>query len=83
MIFFIQVQAGAGGTESMDWAAMILNMYKMWADRRGFSVSTVDEMPGEIAGIKVICCLSFFHDFFLLFVPFELQFSFILTGFME
>ncbi|CAA7398378.1 unnamed protein product [Spirodela intermedia] len=49
---FMEVQAGAGGTESMDWAAMILNMYKMWADRRGFSVSIVDEMPGEIAGIK-------------------------------
>ncbi|XP_078435885.1 peptide chain release factor 2 isoform X2 [Wolffia australiana] len=49
---FIEVQAGAGGTESMDWAAMVLNMYKMWADRRGFAISVVDEMPGEMAGIK-------------------------------
>ncbi|XP_058076956.1 peptide chain release factor PrfB2, chloroplastic-like isoform X2 [Magnolia sinica] len=46
------VQAGAGGTESMDWAAMVMNMYKMWAERRGFGVAIVDEMPGEIAGIK-------------------------------
>eukprot|EP00268_Persea_americana_P055636 TRINITY_DN6484_c0_g1_i15.p1 TRINITY_DN6484_c0_g1~~TRINITY_DN6484_c0_g1_i15.p1 ORF type:complete len:319 (-),score=61.36 TRINITY_DN6484_c0_g1_i15:832-1689(-) len=50
---FIEVQGGAGGTESMDWAAMVMNMYKMWAQRRGFGVTTVDEMPGEIAGIKV------------------------------
>lgn len=49
----MQVQAGAGGTESMDWAAMIMNMYKMWARQRGYKVTVVDEMPGEIAGIKV------------------------------
>ncbi|RRT82770.1 hypothetical protein B296_00005011 [Ensete ventricosum] len=46
------VQAGAGGTESMDWAAMVMNMYKSWAQRRGFVVTIVEEMPGEIAGIK-------------------------------
>nr|CAD1840074.1 unnamed protein product [Ananas comosus var. bracteatus] len=49
---FIEVQAGAGGTESMDWAAMVMNMYMMWAQRRGFAVTVVEEMPGEIAGIK-------------------------------
>lgn len=49
---FVEVQAGAGGTESMDWAAMVMNMYKMWAQRRGYGVTVVDEMPGEIAGIK-------------------------------
>ncbi|XP_077240802.1 peptide chain release factor 2 [Tasmannia lanceolata] len=49
---FIEVQAGAGGTESMDWAAMVMNMYKMWAQNRGFGVTVVDEMPGEMAGIK-------------------------------
>lgn len=49
---FIEVQAGAGGTESMDWAAMVMNMYKMWAQHRGYGVAVVDEMPGEIAGIK-------------------------------
>ncbi|KAJ0979861.1 hypothetical protein J5N97_015335 [Dioscorea zingiberensis] len=49
---FIEVQAGAGGTESMDWAAMLVNMYKMWAQHHGFGVTVVDEMPGEVAGIK-------------------------------
>ncbi|OMO86265.1 Peptide chain release factor class I/class II [Corchorus capsularis] len=49
---YIEVQAGAGGTESMDWAAMVMQMYKSWAQRRGYRVTIVDEMPGEIAGIK-------------------------------
>ncbi|KAG5084282.1 hypothetical protein JHK84_054320 [Glycine max] len=49
---YIEVQAGAGGTESMDWAAMVMQMYKSWAQRRGYKVTVVDEMPGEIAGIK-------------------------------
>ncbi|KAK3034076.1 hypothetical protein RJ639_034301 [Escallonia herrerae] len=49
---FIEVQAGAGGTESMDWAAMVMQMYKMWAKQRGYKVTVVDEMPGEMAGIK-------------------------------
>ncbi|KAL2514022.1 Peptide chain release factor PrfB2 [Forsythia ovata] len=49
---FIEVQAGAGGTESMDWASMVMQMYKKWAERRGFGVTVVDEMPGEMAGIK-------------------------------
>ncbi|XVF31458.1 hypothetical protein REPUB_Repub16aG0147800 [Reevesia pubescens] len=49
---YIEVQAGAGGTESMDWAAMIMQMYQNWAQRRGYGVTVVDEMPGEIAGIK-------------------------------
>ncbi|PIN12669.1 Mitochondrial polypeptide chain release factor [Handroanthus impetiginosus] len=49
---FIEVQAGAGGTESMDWASMVMQMYKRWAENRGFGVTVVDEMPGDIAGIK-------------------------------
>ncbi|KAF7811038.1 peptide chain release factor PrfB2, chloroplastic [Senna tora] len=49
---YIEVQAGAGGTESMDWAAMVMQMYKSWAQRRGYKVTVVEEMPGEIAGIK-------------------------------
>lgn len=48
----LQVQAGAGGTESMDWAAMVMRMYKMWAQNRDYEVTVVDEMPGEEAGIK-------------------------------
>ena len=54
-----QVQAGAGGVESMDWAAMIMNMYQSWAQRRGYTVTVIEEMPGELAGIKV--CLFFYH----------------------
>ncbi|KAK6143853.1 hypothetical protein DH2020_024201 [Rehmannia glutinosa] len=46
------VQAGAGGTESMDWASMVMQMYIKWAEGRGFGVTVVDEMPGEMAGIK-------------------------------
>jgi len=38
----------------MDWAAMVMQMYKSWAQRRGYKVTVVDEMPGEIAGIKVL-----------------------------
>lgn len=49
---FIEVQAGAGGVESMDWAAMIMNMYQSWAQRRGYTVTVIEEMPGELAGIK-------------------------------
>ncbi|KAI3752589.1 hypothetical protein L2E82_24623 [Cichorium intybus] len=49
---YIEVQAGAGGTESMDWAGMVMQMYKLWAERRGYGVTIVDEMRGEIAGIK-------------------------------
>eukprot|EP00249_Psilotum_nudum_P004241 c17782_g1_i1 orf=108-959(+) len=49
---FLEVQAGAGGTESMDWAAMLIRMYKLWSSNRGFNVTVVDEMFGEEAGIK-------------------------------
>ncbi len=48
----VSINAGAGGTESCDWASMLLRMYSRWAERRGFSVSLVDVMPGEEAGIK-------------------------------
>ncbi|KAG7588508.1 Peptide chain release factor 2 [Arabidopsis suecica] len=49
---YIEVQAGAGGTESNDWASMVMEMYKTWAQRRKYAVTVVDEAPGEIAGIK-------------------------------
>lgn len=48
----IQVNAGAGGTESCDWASMIVRMYIMWAEKNGYSVSIVDEQSGDVAGIK-------------------------------
>ena len=51
---FIFIQAGAGGTEAMDWAQMLTRMYTRWAERHGFSCEIVDEHPGDVAGIKSI-----------------------------
>ncbi len=49
---YIEIHAGAGGTESQDWAEMLLRMYSRWAERRGFKVETVEYQAGEAAGIK-------------------------------
>ena len=49
---FIEVHAGAGGTESQDWADMLLRMYQRWAEKRGFKVDMVEYQAGETAGIK-------------------------------
>jgi peptide chain release factor 2 len=49
---YLEVHAGAGGTESQDWASMLLRMYMRWAERRGFKVSLIDQSDGEEAGIK-------------------------------
>jgi len=49
---FIEVHAGAGGTESQDWAAMLLRMYTRWAEAHGHKVEWLEESPGEEAGIK-------------------------------
>lgn len=48
----LSINAGAGGTESCDWASMILRMYTRWADSREYRVETLDILPGEEAGIK-------------------------------
>jgi len=48
----VSIHPGAGGTESQDWAQMLLRMYKRWAERRGFSVEVLDFQSGEEAGIK-------------------------------
>jgi peptide chain release factor 2 len=48
----ITIHPGAGGTESQDWAEMLLRMYLRWAERRGFSVDVMDQQPGDDAGIK-------------------------------
>jgi len=48
----IAVHAGAGGTDSQDWAEMLFRMYLRWCDARGFKTSVIDLMPGEEAGIK-------------------------------
>ena len=49
---YLEVNAGAGGTESQDWAQMLARMYMRWAERRGFKVKLIDESPGQEAGIK-------------------------------
>jgi peptide chain release factor 2 len=49
---FLEVHAGAGGTEAQDWAEMLARMYVRWAERRGFKVEWIEESPGEEAGIK-------------------------------
>jgi len=48
----VSIHPGAGGTESQDWALMLLRMYKRWAERHDFSVETLDYQNGEEAGIK-------------------------------
>ena len=48
----LTINAGAGGTESQDWAQMLLRMYQRWAQDKGFKVELIDALPGEEAGIK-------------------------------
>ena len=49
---FIEIQAGAGGTEAQDWASMLLRMYIRYAERKGFTVEVLEESEGDVAGIK-------------------------------
>jgi peptide chain release factor 2 len=49
---FLDIQAGAGGTEAQDWAQMLLRMYLRWADRHDFRTEVVEETAGDVAGIK-------------------------------
>ena len=51
---FLEVNSGAGGTESCDWAGMLLRMYTRWANAHGMSVEFLEETPGEQAGIKSV-----------------------------
>lgn len=48
----LSINAGAGGTESQDWAQMLLRMYLRWAERKGYKTETLDLQPGDEAGIK-------------------------------
>ncbi len=50
----LQVTAGAGGTESCDWAQMLMRMYMMWAEKRGFKIKELNYQAGDVAGIKTV-----------------------------
>lgn len=50
----VTLHAGAGGTESCDWAGMLYRMYSRWAERKGFSVEVLDYLDGDVAGIKAV-----------------------------
>jgi peptide chain release factor 2 len=49
---FVDIQAGSGGTEAQDWAAMLMRMYLKYCDRRGFGAEVLEQTPGEVAGLK-------------------------------
>jgi peptide chain release factor 2 len=59
---FLDIQAGAGGTEAQDWAQMLLRMYLRWGDQRGFKTEVTDINQGEVAGIKS-ASISFTGDY--------------------
>ena len=51
---FVEIHAGAGGTEAQDWAQMLVRMYSRWCDTRGFKIEMIEESAGEEAGIKSV-----------------------------
>ena len=58
----LQITAGAGGTESCDWAEMLTRMYTMWAEKQGFKIKTLNYQEGDVAGIKTVT-LEFDGDY--------------------
>jgi peptide chain release factor 2 len=50
----LEINAGAGGTESCDWAQMLMRMYLMWAEKNGFSFTELDRQDGDVAGVKSV-----------------------------
>lgn len=50
----LQITAGAGGTESCDWAAMLMRMYTMWAEKQGYKLRELNYQEGEVAGVKTV-----------------------------
>jgi peptide chain release factor 2 len=59
---FLEINAGAGGTESCDWAAMLARMYVRWAESHGYKVEMQSETPGEEAGIRSVCYKIMGHN---------------------
>lgn len=58
----VELHPGAGGTESQDWALILLRMYTRWAERRGWKVETLDYLPGDEAGLKSVTLLIKGHN---------------------
>ncbi|MBR3215360.1 MAG: peptide chain release factor 2 [Exiguobacterium sp.] len=58
----LELHPGAGGTESQDWASMLLRMYQRFADKQGWKVETVDYLPGEEAGVKSVTLRIIGHN---------------------
>ncbi|HEX7064441.1 MAG TPA: peptide chain release factor 2 [Bacillales bacterium] len=58
----LELHPGAGGTESQDWAQMLLRMYTRWAEEQGFKVETLDYLPGDEAGVKSVTLLIKGHN---------------------
>lgn len=58
----LELHPGAGGTESQDWASMLLRMYTRWAESKGFKVETMDYLPGDEAGVKSVTLLIKGHN---------------------
>ncbi len=58
----LELHPGAGGTESQDWASMLLRMYTRWAEKKNFKVETLDYLPGEEAGVKSVTLLIKGHN---------------------
>ncbi|GAE31565.1 peptide chain release factor 2 [Halalkalibacter hemicellulosilyticusJCM 9152] len=58
----LELHPGAGGTESQDWASMLLRMYTRWAEKKGFKVETLDYLPGDEAGVKSVTLLIKGHN---------------------
>lgn len=60
----LELHPGAGGTESQDWASMLMRMYTRWAEKKGYKVEVLDYLPGEEAGIKSVTLLIKGHNAF-------------------
>jgi peptide chain release factor 2 len=58
----IEINAGAGGTESNDWTQMLMRMYMMWAEKNGYKVNVLDQVDGDVAGVKS-CSIEISGDF--------------------